>query len=146
MPKALAPDVRDRIISLLHEGHGCNEIARQVACSPSTVTKLARAEGVTFERSQTKKATVARRDYAQAERLELLNAGFDKARELLDDLTTPNHLQSWTVAVATLIDKRRLEDGEATERTDVIDHGARDRLARRMGELAARRDARRVAG
>lgn len=61
---------------------------------------------------------MAQRDYAQAERLQLLNEGFDKAREILKAVTEPKDLQSWMIAVATAIDKRRLEDGEATNRNE----------------------------
>lgn len=146
MPKALAPAVRDRIVELLHEGHGCNAIARQVGCSPGSVTTIAASVGVTFGRSNTKKANEARRDYGQVERLALLNRGFEKAGELLDVIATPSHFQTWSVALATLIDKRRLEDGEATSRTDVVTTDARDRIARRIDELSSRRDAHRAAG
>jgi len=146
MPKALAPDMRDRIITLLHEGHGCNAIARQVGCSPGSITKIAAAEGVTFERSQTRNATAARVDYDQAERLALLNELFGMARTMAPAVATPAHLQTLATAVAILIDKRRLEDGEATSRTDVVTNDARDRIARRIDELAARRDAQRAAG
>jgi len=146
MPKALAPAVRDRIVALLHEGTPRNEIARQVGCSAGIVTKIAQDEGVSFDRSQSRIAVAVRCDYDQTARLALLNAGFDKAGELLAAITTPNHLQTWSVALAVLIDKRRLEDGEATARTDVVTSDVRDRIARRLDELAARRDAQRAAG
>jgi hypothetical protein len=146
MPAPLPAEQRAHVVALLHEGKSRNDIARIVGCCGATVTKIAAAEGVEFNRLYTEKASAATRDYALAERIALVNAGFAKAAELLPGLATASALASWSVAVATLIDKRRLEDGEATSRTDVIDDGARDRLARRMDELAARRDARRLAG
>jgi len=146
MPRPLPPAVRDRIAALLHAGTPRNEIARQVGCSPGVVTKIAQALDVPCDRSQTKKATAAKRDYDQAERLALLNAGFDKARSLLEAITTPAHFQTWSVALATLIDKRRLEDGEVTSRTDVVTGSARELITRRLDELAARRGARQPAG
>jgi uncharacterized protein YoaH (UPF0181 family) len=63
----------------------------------------------------------ATRDYTQAERLALLNEGFDKARTLLAELKTAQEFQQWTVGTGTLIDKRRLEEGKATERLATTD-------------------------
>jgi hypothetical protein len=146
MPRPLAPAVRDRILALLAEGQSCRAIARAVGCSISTVSGVAAADGFSFERSRTKKAAAATRDYAQANRLALLNRGFEKAGHLLDTIDTSGSFQQWTVAVAVLIDKRRLEDGEATSRSDVVSTDARDRLASRLDELSARRDAHRAAG
>ena len=49
--------------------------------------------------------------------LQLLNLGFEKARELLPFIKSPQWLQAWSISLGILIDKRRLEDGEATSRT-----------------------------
>lgn len=72
------------------------------------------AEDVAFERSQTRKATEAKCDRARRERLELINEGFEWARELLPDIQEPKELKEWMVAVGTLIDRRRMEEGAAS--------------------------------
>ena len=147
MPRAaLAPALRGRIVDLLGQGVTRNAIAREVGCSASTVTKVAREEGVEFDRSFTRNATASKVDYDQAERVALLNELFRVAQTMAPALATPAQLQTLATAVAILIDKRRLEDGEATSRTDVVTTDARDRIARRIDELATRRDAHRAAG
>lgn len=147
MPRALAPAVRAQIVEHLAAGKGCNETARLVTCSPSTVTAVARAEGYEFGHSQVKIANAARRDYGLAERRALINSGFEKAEELLADLATAPALASWTVAVGTLIDKRRLEDGDVTARTETHDTGAAiNRITGRLDELSARRGTQRASG
>lgn len=141
---ALPASIRERIMELAEAGETRNAIARQVGCSPGTVTNIARAEGFDFAQAASKKAQQASRDYGQANRLALLNRGFDKLSALLDEgVETVAQAQTWTVAVATLIDKRRLEDGEATSRTDDISTGtARELVTRRLDELAVRRRSR----
>lgn len=147
MAARIAPDVRARIVTLLGQGTGCNETARIVGCNAATVSRIAAAEGIDQQRCRTQKATMARQDYDQARRVALLNTLFDKAVALAPDVDTPSQLQSLSLAVAVLIDKRRLEDGEATARTETNDAGAaRERIARRLDELSARRDAHRAAG
>lgn len=46
--------------ALFDKGLGCNAIARELGCSPSTVSGWARREKLSFERSQTAMATEAR--------------------------------------------------------------------------------------
>lgn len=131
------------ILKALRDGESQNAVARRLKCSPSTVNSVAKANGLEY--SAPKKAGQARKDYAAAERLDLLNQAFAKAEEMLPTLKTAGWLQSWTIALGILIDKRRLEDGEATQRMEVHGDGARARIARRLDELAARRAAKGVA-
>lgn len=133
----------EAILEALRDGASQNAVARRLKCSPSTVNRVAKANGLEY--SAPKNTAECRRDYAQAERIELLNKGFAKAEEMLPTLKTAGWLQSWTIALGILIDKRRLEDGEATQRMEVHGDGARDRIARRLDELAARRAAKGVA-
>jgi transposase-like protein len=42
-----------RAQALYEDGHGCNAIARELGCSPSTVSKWAKENNLTFDRSQT---------------------------------------------------------------------------------------------
>jgi hypothetical protein len=143
----LDPAVRDRVIALLQEGRPRNEVARLVGCSAGSVSGIALAEGIRFDRSAIAAAEEAgrarrqvAREFAAADRLALLNRGLVVAERLLVKVKTGRDLQVWAGAVGTLIDKHRLEAGEATERTEVTTDAARDRLARRLMELAAAGD------
>lgn len=132
----LSDDERDGILADLRAGMKPAEVAKKWRRSERTVHRLGAAAGLGGVAR--KKADQARRDWALAERVGLLNKGFEKAEELLGKVATPHGFQAWAVAVGILIDKRRLEDGDATERTGVEDGGARERVARRIAELAAR--------
>jgi hypothetical protein len=127
----------EAILEALKAGESQNGVARRLGCSPGTVNKVARLNGLEYSRP--KHAAEARRDYSAAERLELLNQGFEKARELLPSIKSPQWLQAWSISMGILIDKRRLEDGDVTARTEVNGGGARERLARSLDELASRR-------
>lgn len=142
----VSPGEEQQILDALIAGQSQNAVAKQFGRGCATVNRIAKANGLEY--SAPKNAIEARVDYCAAERLKLLNAGFDKALELLPHIDAPQPLQQWTVAVGTLIDKRRLEDGEATSRSEVSDHrdDARARLAGRLDELATRRRARPAAG
>lgn len=143
---AVTADERERITEALRGGMSQNQAARRFGRSVGTVNALARECGVEY--SKPKNAAIALVDYCQANRLHLLNRFFDKAAEILEHVGTPQELQQLSIALAVLTDKRRLEDGEATSRSEVTDSrdDARARLNGRLDELAARRDARRVAG
>jgi hypothetical protein len=137
----LTDEQRADLLADLRAGMAVRVAAGKYGCSTGTVSNIARAAGVQLNVQPTKKASAARRDWAQTERLDLINRLFDKANAMLDQVSTELHLQQLTTAIAVMIDKRRLEDGEATTRAEVSDSGeeARERIARRLDELAARR-------
>lgn len=122
MPAAIEQKEREAIAETLSTGVSVGETAKRHKRSKGAVSKIAQQHGIVFERSNTKKASQAKRDYALAERIELLNDGFDKARELLAGITEVKDLQAWMISVGTGIDKRRLEDGEATSRDERHNH------------------------
>ena len=81
--------------------------------------RIANEEGIPSKSrniAATKKANEARKAYAEDRRLELIGKGFDKAQELLAGIADAAELQKWSVALGTLVDKARLETGEATSR------------------------------
>src|SRR5678816_3304167 len=104
------------ILEALQGGASQNAVARRFGCNPSTVNRIAKSNGLQY--CPPKNLVEARRDYSQVERLALLNLGFEKARELLPAIKSPQWLQAWSISLGILIDKRRLEDGEATSRTE----------------------------
>jgi transposase-like protein len=132
------------IAEALRAGESQNGVARRFGIGAATVNRIAKRNGLKY--SAPKNAAICRRDYAAAERLALLNKLFDKVSELADGPLTPTGLQALTISAGILTDKRRLEDGEATARTEVHGGGAREQLARSLDELAARRRSQTAAG
>jgi hypothetical protein len=135
-------DERERILALLRSGLSAGATARQCGRSQPTVSRIAWAAGIDLNQCATTKAVAARRDFDLANRLALLNKLFIKADQLSETVDKPLELQQLSTAVAIMIDKRRLEDGEATSRSEVHDDSTRARLGGRLDELAARRAAR----
>jgi transposase-like protein len=75
VPKPLTQAKRDAITADIHAGKARNQIARDHGVSGSTVTKIAQETGngaTAFDRSQTEKATRAKRFDAAAARVQLI--------------------------------------------------------------------------
>jgi hypothetical protein len=141
--KWMTPEEREKIIALLRTGISENQAAKQVGRGQATVSRLARDAGIKPRETAAKLANAAYADYATARRVGLINEFFEMARAMLPTVESPKQLQELSVALAILIDKRRLEDGEATNRSEFNDSdSARAQLTARLDELAARRAAR----
>lgn len=136
----VSDDERAQIEAALRDGQTGGQTARRFGRSISTIVGIAQRAGIALDQSATRKAVAAKRDYNQAERLLLLNRFFQKAGTMLPLTESTLSFQQLTTALAILIDKRRLEDGEATSRSEVHDNGdAKEQLAARIVDLAARR-------
>lgn len=133
------------IIEALQAGESQKAVARRLGCGAATVNRVAKRNGLepstTTKMALSAAASAAASDYCLERRLALLNKVFAKAEELIDTATTPHRLQALAIAIGILTDKRRLEDGEVTARTEVNGGEARERIASRLDELAARRRA-----
>ena len=133
------------ILEALKAGESQNAVARRLGCGLATVNRVAKRNGLGSHTAYTPPKTLsaevaaAAADYCLERRMALLNKVFDKAEELIAQATSPHKLQALAIAVGILIDKRRLEDGEVTARTEVNGGGARERLTRSLDELATRR-------
>lgn len=131
------------IIEGLKAGESQNAVARRLGCSVGSVNRVAKLNGLECHSAKNRAAesvvSTALADYSLERRMALLNRVFDQAERMIETATTPHKLQALAIALGILIDKRRLEDGEATARTEVNGGGARERLARSLDELAARR-------
>ena len=92
MPKALPEAKRRAILTDIKAAKPRNQTARDHGVSPSTVTKIAQAEGLenAFDRSQTKKATAAAVADSKAERARTSRRFLDKANALLDQMDQPH--------------------------------------------------------
>ena len=83
-------DVRARAIQLIREGMPRNAIARELQIAPSSVSAIARDEGLTFDRAnQTASATAARAHDLKVRRLELIDELMSKAADHLVAIDQP---------------------------------------------------------
>lgn len=80
---------RNQVRALHADGCNRNEIARRIGRSPSTVTKIARELGLTFDRTKTKAATAARVADAKARRAYLAALLIEDAHRLRTQLWEP---------------------------------------------------------
>src|SRR5690349_12314523 len=90
MPRGFPVDqkTRDRVLALIGEGKGRNEIARLTGISTATVSLIAPAGS--FDRSQTRVATQARAVDLAALRARLAVKFATRAEELLDAMDQPH--------------------------------------------------------
>ncbi|MFJ2029442.1 hypothetical protein [Streptosporangium sp. NPDC087985] len=86
MPPPLDPELKAAILESIKAGGTCRGIARSADVSPSTVAKIARENGLGFERTQTKNATEAKVADNAALRASTSRRFLVKANELLDQM------------------------------------------------------------
>lgn len=83
-------DVRARAIELIGAGMPRNAIARELRIAPSSVSKIATDEGLSFDRAnQTASATAARQHDLKVRRLELIDELMAKAADHLVAIDQP---------------------------------------------------------
>lgn len=123
-PGRIPDETRRAILATLRAGTSVGVTAKLYRVSKGSVSNIAGAAGLNLERSAVKTASQARVHYAQARRLELSDKLFGKVEALLERELAPQQLQPLVMAFAVLTDKRRLEEGEVTER-----HAHRDERA-----------------
>ena len=150
MPRTVL-DARKRreILDAARAGESLGKIADRYGVHKATVGRIVQSGQVDIVKVADTRRQEAATAWAAAQRLSLLNQLFDRAAIMAKRIKEPRELQQLASAVAVLIDKRRLEDGLATERTEVHASGASERLAAHVDELATRRqkrDAERPAG
>ncbi|WP_293785020.1 helix-turn-helix domain-containing protein [uncultured Aeromicrobium sp.] len=92
MPRTdpISDETRERILALHAEGRTRNDIARDVGVSGSTVTKVVKAAGRSFDRAATKAATEARKVDLAERRARLRAKYLQRAEELLDQMDKPH--------------------------------------------------------
>lgn len=138
------------IAEALRNGESIHAVAKRTGHSTSTVGRIGRKAGVSPTRAALEKADAARLTRAEAAAAFGESVQLDGLRKLaaviierIDESQIarikPLEMQQMATAYAIIIDKWRLIEGEATARTEVASQGARERLAARIDELAARR-------
>lgn len=91
MPPPLDPDKRQAIAQAIRDGGKRNEVARHFQVSPSTVTTIAKNEGIdgAFDRTATKRATEARNADTSSRRAALKGLLVEDAHRLRAQLWEP---------------------------------------------------------
>lgn len=104
-------DEERAILAALESGKTTREVAEEFKRAPSTISDVARRNGLDFaERARMKKADIARTCYASEERIKLVGELLNKAKQLMKTCDSSRDLQYLATAIAIGIDKRRLEE------------------------------------
>lgn len=85
-PRTFDADARAKARALFDQGMSCNRIARELGWAPSTISKWAREEGLTFDRTSMVAANSARSVDAKTRRLSIMARLLDRTEALLDRL------------------------------------------------------------
>lgn len=83
------PEERARVVELIKAGMARNEIARETKLGAATITRIAQAEGLSFDRSQTAAAVEARKVDLAAERVRLLERMLANGHAAMDTVEGP---------------------------------------------------------
>lgn len=107
MAKPISDTIRQQILDLHAAGTSCNAIAKQAGVSASTVSKVCKAAGLTFDRGRTRAATASHAIDAKARRAELKELLLEDAHKLRAQLWQPARLVNFggkdnTLAETTL--------------------------------------------
>jgi transposase-like protein len=173
-PKAVKPNPKQRRYSeeeqaealALYREHGPHEAGRRSGIPHRTISRWARARGVSTDATaKTADATAAARARIALKRQVLKEQFLDTAAELLRRVSIPHvevkvvsdgaemgsHAElvetplptaaaakAYVIGAATALDKVRLEEGEVTDRREVHVDDARERLRNRLAEVSGR--------
>jgi len=100
------------ILEALKAGGSIRKVAKDFDRSHSTISDVAKRNGLDLaDRSETKKAAIAKSCYAAEDRIKLIGEALNKGRELLKACDNPRDFQYLMTGFAIGIDKRRLEEG-----------------------------------
>ena len=117
MALKLTPEKRAEAIEMLKDGASRGAAARHVGVSTSVISRMAKAEGIPVIPANLKMIEDAH-DFNKAERRKVFNFAFQRGLELLEDPKLDSRAyREILTGLAIMTDKRRLEDGEATQHT-----------------------------
>lgn len=100
----------DLIIGYLKEGLSTREVAEKVGLSNGWISKIASDRGYDISTERTRKAAKCKSLYNRPERIKVIADGIDKLVAMLPEITKAKDMRDWSVSLAILMDKRRLED------------------------------------
>lgn len=116
---AISNEKRARIQTLLLEGRSQGAVAKEVGVSHTTVNNFAKEKSIKPSRVAPRAAIEAKKQYDLTGRLELSNELFDRIRALIADPgTRARDIKDLALAYGICTDKRRLEEGESTSRSE----------------------------
>lgn len=87
----LTQDKRNTILALHAEGHSRNQIARETGTSATSVTRICKAAGATFDRTATAKATRAKVVDAKARRIAIIERLYTRSEAILTRLESDKY-------------------------------------------------------
>lgn len=104
---SITEETKREVIELARDGVGCNEIARRIGISASTVSQYAAGAGITFDRRQTRQATVARNADNQVRRVRAASGLLDDLEKIRAEMfglsiLSPRDLRDFANAVASI--------------------------------------------
>jgi IS30 family transposase len=101
-----------KIVDLHNSGLSQGQIAKEMNKGKGTINRVLQSLGLTNgtdpERSNTKRATDAKRNYDRARRLDLNNTFFERLEEFVKNPITARDFKELMVAYGILEDKRQL--------------------------------------
>lgn len=127
--------------AMFKAGATSRQVGKALGVSHTTAAKIAALRGYELDRARVIAATNARVAYTQERRCLLIDAFFDKLGRMLNKVSKPQELQQLAATLGILIEKRRLEDGDATSRTEVTGDDVRERILGKLASLSARTSA-----
>ncbi|MFF4672299.1 helix-turn-helix domain-containing protein [Streptomyces sp. NPDC001279] len=116
---------RRKVRELHAAGKSRNEIARALKRSPSTVSKIATAQGLTFDRAaEVATATAVRKADLDARRTEMAATLHDVAEREIGRMTQPQLYFEWGGSMHTYAERMQPEPTPADRRTMMATAGA----------------------
>ena len=108
----IMPNEEADILAALDAGISTQKVAKQFNRAQSSISRVAKRNGVNLDRSRTKKAIQANKAYGLIRRLETSNRSFRKYEELLARCDNANDFKNLAIAYGIITDKRILEDAD----------------------------------
>ncbi len=131
--KAPRPDVaetRARVRDLHAQNLSRNAIAREIGCSPSTVSSHAKALGLSFDRSATAQATAAKTIDLAARRARLVERMMDMAEGALDEIERGEVEQTMITQAGQVVKTTRKVDMTDRRNANVVAGTAVDKATK----------------
>lgn len=133
----------DAIVADLKTNISTHEIGRKHGIAQQSVQRINYEAGIRqadWQPGDTKTSAANRASatYSKDRRILLLDRLFQEAEAMIDSLADPADLDKLVNALSKLINARRLEDGEATSRSETSTV-AKDTLEAKLDDLAKRR-------
>jgi hypothetical protein len=145
-PKPVDGAERAAICALILDGNSIAQVSALTGRSTQTIMKALATENVRTLHPTPEASRAAIADYSMARRQVLINILFDKIERVVEAIETEDRgaardIKDLAIAAGIMIDKRRLEDGEVTSRSESGPIGeARVTLATKLDAIVRNRD------